>query len=96
MKYVIHPRCIANIKQFYRNVAKKYVNTYSTELMHDNIDEAIDSMYRIENGLLRREPVMSKWNGMYMANTKKWYFAYIIVDDTVIVMDACQSQNIIY
>jgi len=95
MKYLILPQCIANIKRFYRNVAKKYSNTYSLELMHKNVDEAIDAMYKIENGLHRRKPTVKQWEGCYMANTSKWYFAYKIFDDTIIVIDACHAQNMI-
>lgn len=60
MKYIILPQCVENIKCFYHNVAKKYSSTYSLELMHKNIDEAIDSMYLIEDELLRRTPEISR------------------------------------
>lgn len=93
MKYIILPQCIRNIKSFYHNVARKYSSSYSTELMHKNIDEAVDSMYLIENGLMRRIPTKNSWDGCFMANTKKWYFAYKLFDDTVVVIDACHAQN---
>lgn len=96
MKYIILPRCENNIKQFYLNVAKKYAHTYSKELMHKNVDEAVDAMYMIENGLLRRAPLLPEWEGCYMANTNKWYFAYKVFDDVVVVIDACHSQNMNY
>ena len=38
-------------------VSKKYLHTYSEELMHKNADEAFDAMFLIENGLLRRDPI---------------------------------------
>ena len=78
---------------FYRNVSKKYKHTYSEELMHQNIDEAIDAMYQIEQTLLRREPTLERWKGYYMANTDKWYFAYTIEGDTITIVDACHAQN---
>jgi hypothetical protein len=28
-----------------------------------------------------------------MANTDKWYYAYIIDGDTITVVDACHAQN---
>ena len=28
-----------------------------------------------------------------MANTDKWYYAYIIEDKTITVVDACHAQN---
>ena len=93
MKYLILPQCTANIKKFYLNVAQKYAHTYSSEMMHKNVDEAIDSMYQIENGLSRRYPIIDKWDGCYMANTRKRYLAYTIFDDTIVVIDACHAQN---
>lgn len=93
MKHLILPQCTNNIKRFYRNVAKKYAHTYSREQMHKNIDEAIDTMYQIENGLLRRKPTIERWEGCFMANTKTWYFAYKVFDDVIVVVDACHAQN---
>ena len=93
MKYIISPQCTEAIKSFYLNVAKKYAHTYSRELMHKNVDEAINAMYQIENGLLRRFPTIKRWNGCFMANTKHWYFAYKIFDDVIVVIDACHAQN---
>jgi len=93
MKHIIRKRCLLNIMSFYRNVSKKYKHTYSEELMHQNIDEAIDAMYQIEQTLLRREPTLERWKGYYMANTDKWYFAYTIEGDTITIVDACHAQN---
>ena len=93
MTYRISKRCFRKIKSFYHNVAKKYKHTYSEELMHKNIDEAIDSMYQIEHTLLRRQPTLSDWFGLYMANTDKWYFAYTIEDDVITIVDAIHAQN---
>ena len=95
MRHIIKKRCVKNITAFYRNVSKKYLHTYSEELMHKNADEALDAMFLIENGLLRREPTLSKWKekGYHMANTDKWYYAYTINGDTVTVVDACHAQN---
>ena len=61
--------------------------------MHQNIDEAIDAMYQIEQTLLRREPTLERWKGYYMTNTDKWYFAYTIEGDTITIVDACHAQN---
>lgn len=93
MKYRINKRCFRKISSFYHNVAKKYKHTYSEELMHKNIDEAIDSMYQIESTLLRREPTVSGWDSFYMANTDKWHFAYTIEEDTITIVDANHVQN---
>ena len=92
-KYVIKRRCVNKINTFYHNVSKKYKHTYSEDLMHKNIDDAIDAMYQIECTLLRREPTIERWKGYYMANTDKWYFAYTISDDTITIVDACHAQN---
>ena len=93
MRYIIKKRCVWKITAFYKNVSKKYKHTYSEELMHQNADEAIDSIFQIERSLLRRKPTIPRWAGLYMANTDKWYFAYKVEDDTVIVVDACHAQN---
>ena len=93
MKYVIKKRCVQKIVSFYRNVSKKYKHTYSEELMHQNADDAYDAIFQIEKTLLRRPPLLSRWAGYHMANTDKWYYAYIIDGDTVIVVDACHAQN---
>lgn len=28
-----------------------------------------------------------------MANTDRWYYAYVIEDDTIVVIDACHALN---
>jgi hypothetical protein len=61
--------------------------------MLKNIDDAVDAMFQIEKTLLRREPLLERWAGYYMANTDKWYYAYIIDGDTITVVDACHAQN---
>lgn len=93
--YKINPLARRKITSFYYNVAKKYRHTYSKELLHKNIDDAIDSMFCIENGLLRREPTLSRWKqkGYHMANTDKWYYSYTFDGETVTVVDACHAQN---
>ena len=93
MKYVIRKRCAQKITTFYRNVSKKYKHTYSLELMEKNVHDAYDAISRIENGLLRRKPTISRWADYYMANTDKWYFAYTFDGNTVTVVDACHAQN---
>ena len=93
LKYVIKKRCFQKINSFYRNVSIKYKHTYSEELMHKNADDAFDSIYKIERTLLRRSPTIARWAGYHMAHTEKWYFAYIIKGDTIIVVDACHAQN---
>jgi hypothetical protein len=62
--------------------------------MEKNVNDAYDSIFQIEQTLLRREPVIERWKGYYMANTEKWYFAYIFDGETIIVVDACHAQNI--
>lgn len=92
-RYKIRALAQRKITTFYNNVGKKYKHTYSKELMHKNIDEAVDAMFQIERSLLRRKPTISRWNGYYMANTDKWYFAYMFDGETVTIVDACHAQN---
>ncbi len=84
------------IRKFYRNVAKKYKNTYSYEDLERDYNHAIYSIPMIENGLLRRPPSLARWEGYFMATTKdnRWCFAYRISGNTIYVEDACHSQNI--
>ena len=90
--YWVDPQCYENIYSFYSNVALKYRHTYSEELMHKNIDDAVNSIYEIEKTLLRRKPTIRRWQGYHMANTDKWYYAYIILDDMNVVVDACHAD----
>lgn len=92
-KYKIRSLARRKILSFYYNVAKKYKHTYSKELMHKNIDDAVDAMFQIEQTLLRRKPTIDRWTGFHMANTDKWYFAYMIDGDTITIVDACHAQN---
>ncbi len=92
-KYILSRRAAARIRSFYGNVARKYRHTYSFEDMERNIRDAVLSIYRIEDGLTRREPTISRWKGLYMANTARWYYAYRIDGNTVTVVDACHAQN---
>ena len=92
-RYQISLQCYEKIYSFYYHVALKYRHTYSEELMHKNIDDAIDSMYQIERALLHRQPTNPDWLGLYMANTDKWYYAYFIENDIISIVDACHAQN---
>lgn len=91
--YILSQKVHNRIYGFYINVARKYSHTYSFELMEKNVNSAYSSIYKIENGLLRRKPTISRWNGLFMANAGKWYFTYRIEGDTIYVEDACHAQN---
>ena len=93
VKYKISKIVQTSIYTFYTNVAKKYSNAYSSDLMAKNISNAYTSIYKIENGLMRRKPTIKQWKGYFMANTSKWYFSYKIVEDTIYIEDARHSQN---
>jgi hypothetical protein len=71
----------------------KYRHTYSFEDMERNVHDAVFSVYRIENGLPRRMPIIERWKNYYMANTDKWYYAYVIDGNNIMVVDACHVQN---
>ena len=61
--------------------------------MFKNIVEAYDAMYRIEQTLPRRRPTLARWQGMHMAHSGHWYYAYTIDGDTITICDACHEQN---
>ena len=92
-KYLYAKRTVAKIRSFYKNVAKKYRHTYSLEDMERNVRDAFFAIYAIERSLPRRKPTLSRWGGCHMANTDKWYYAYVIEGDTIKVVDACHAQN---
>ena len=96
--YRISQRAHLSIRKFYTNVARKYCHTYSIELMQANIADAINNMSRIEHGLLRRKPTITRWHRYFMANCNKWYYAYTLSNDkqgkyVITIVDACHSQN---
>ena len=93
--HVIRPRAQQKIRSFYQNVARKYKHTYDADDFKRNVSDALKDIYRIENGLLRREPRLSRWKekGYCMANTDKWYYAYTFDGETVTVADAGHAQN---
>lgn len=93
--YVVKPKAQQKIRSFYKNVAHKYRHTYDYDDFMRNVYDAVFSIYDIEKTLPRRVPTLSRWKGYYMANTDKWYFAYIIEGDTVTVVDACHAQNMV-
>ena len=70
-RYIIKPRTSRKIFSFYQNVAKKYRHTYDKDDLKRDVQNAVFSIFRIENGLLRREPTISQWAGYHMANTDK-------------------------
>ena len=94
-EYVLSSKVHDEIYKFYTNVAKKYQHTYDYNDMWRDINKAYDSIYQIENGLLRRNPTISRWQGLFMATSqdKRWNFAYRIDGETIYVEDACHSQN---
>ena len=92
-KYFFTKRAAAKIRTFYRNVGKKYCNTYSYEDMERNVRDAFFAIYAIERSLPRRRPTISRWTGYYMTNTDKWYYAYTIEGNTITVVDAWHAQN---
>ena len=91
--YTISPRAFRKIRSFYINVAKKYQNTYSYEDLERNVHDALFSIYSIEKSLPRRKPILKRWEAYHMANTDRWYYAYVIEDDTIVVIDACHALN---
>lgn len=94
-KYEVSPSASRSVWSFYRNVALKYKHTFDTVDIVRNAQRAIRNMRLIEASLLRRPPILKRWQneGWHMANAGKWYYAYTITDDTIIIEDACHEQN---
>ncbi len=59
------------------------------------INQYIDSMFQIEQSLLRRPPTLKRWQneGWHMAKAGKWYYAYTINGDTITIEDTSHEQN---
>ena len=93
--YEVKPRAAYKIRQFYQNVAKKYLHTYDEADMTRNIFDALQRIYFIEKTLPRRQPTITRWKkeNWYMANADKWYYAYTIDGETITIQDACHAQN---
>ena len=92
-QYIITPKAAQEVRSFYKNVYKRYRHTYSYEDMFRNINQAVDDMYLIEQSLHRRKPTLSRWQGWHMATNGRWYYAYTIEGDTIVIQDACHTQN---
>lgn len=92
-KYIVKARAQRRIRLFYQNVARKYRHTYDIDDFIRDVQNAAYGIYQIEKTLLRREPTISRWAGYHMAHKGKWYFAYTIDGDTIIVVDARHAQN---
>jgi len=92
-RFIVKPMAARRIWSFYRNVAKKYSNTYAEEDIARDVKRTVRSIRLIESRLLRRTPTVSRWKSKYMAHSGCWYYAYIIDGDTIIVVDACHAQN---
>ena len=91
--YVIRPLAIRKIREFYQHVYVRYSNTYSYADMLRYINDTVDAIYGIETTLLRRAPLLARWQGKHMAHAGRWYYAYTIDGDTIIIHDACHQQN---
>ena len=92
--YVIKPLAIVKVRAFYRNVYRKYPNTYSYYDMLRYINKTVDAIYCIEQSVLRWKPTIARWQKwQYMAQADNWYYAYTIDGDTITIHDACHAQN---
>lgn len=92
-KYLVEPNASLKIWSFYHHVALKYRHTFSEEDVIKNVQKAVRSIYLIEKYLQRRPPLLSHWSNWHMAHAGKWYYAYTIENDCIIVHDACHQQN---
>ena len=95
MVRIVNPTVYNEINDFYLNMHRKFRHSWGIDEIHNLIDNAVDSIYEIENGLQRREPTISRWKGLFMATSRdrKWNFAYRIEEETIYVEDACHAQN---
>ena len=91
--YVIKPLAVSKVRSFYKNVYRRYPNTYSYYDMLRYINKTVDAIYCIERTALRRKPTIERWKGWYMAHAGHWYYAYTVDGTTITIHDACHAQN---
>ena len=65
-KYIIKPLAQRKIRSFYQNVAKKYKRTYDFIDLVRDIEAAVMPIYQIERTLLRRDPLLLRWAGLFI------------------------------
>ena len=82
--YLLSDKVHHEIYTFYDHVSRKYCHTYSIELMHKNVNDAYDSIYKIENGLLRREPTIARWKGCYMGSADLSGWQELLIKNKVV------------
>lgn len=70
MIYNISNRVYQKVLSFYENVSKKYPHTFTYEDLQKKYYDTCYSINKIENGLLRQKPTISRWKGLYMATTR--------------------------
>lgn len=87
MRVVVNKRALQSIRTFYKNVLKKYSNTYSEEQMQKNVEEVCNAIQTIrDNG---KKPILQKHRtkGYKEATWKRrgskvdWYFEYKVEID---------------
>jgi len=93
MKVVISKKAINRINQFYYNVALKYPNTNSLDVVKNNINNVHNEIYKVGTSLTKTNTSLSKWKGYNVCRSKTWYFAYKIQNNTIYVYDAEHGQN---
>ena len=91
--YTIKPLAVRKVRTFYRNVCKKYPNTYSYYDMLRYINQTVDAIYSIKVSEPRRKPTIRRWHGWNMAKAGHWYYAYTVDGSTITIHDACHEQN---
>lgn len=99
MRYLLTRHVIESIKTYYTHVAERYKHTCDYDDFIHNIDNALTAASTIErdkeckNTHSNRTPTLLIWRDFLMAQTPIWYFAYLVKDDVVLVIDACHKNN---
>lgn len=106
MKYIIKQQAINSICSFYDNtVNKAHKHVYSLSDYNNFVDKTYNDAMLIGtktdkvksniNTKMLNTKLFQEWakSGYLVAASKKWYYAYTINGDTIIVHDACHKQN---
>ncbi|MGM9858921.1 MAG: hypothetical protein ACI311_06725, partial [Bacilli bacterium] len=100
---IITQEAINDVGTFYGNVAKRYPNTWDSEMVQDAIDKVIDGMNNVVMNTLfgERKPLLKSLQDgsnvaeLYLTSNGKryWYFTVRINGDDVYIENAVYCKN---
>lgn len=90
---IVDNLAIAQIMSFYNNVGLKFPHNNTGDVIEKYIDNAINSIYSLNNDKLLQEPYLNRWAGYKRITLGYWNLAVVVDGNTFYVKDACHRQN---